>query len=366
MVIIVDNGSCFLRFGTPNVNICNNVIPSVVGAEGSGANRQIIAGERCFENPYYPRVPQRILYQLFQEFRLINSFERIGYLWKYAFEKLKLNPKEHVVLFPVPYFTEGRIQYFENIIKTFFDTLHVPGICIAYQPQLILEFLEERTAIVVDIGDKDTLITAIYENNILSYCRCNIGGENITQSFQNLVNQKGYSFFTSDEIKILREIKEKLVYFNISDETFKPKTFELPDGYVISFGEELYEAPECFFEGNGIHKSIISLVSSFDDTILKKELANNIILAGGSSAIPGFTEKLEQELNWLSTEHLKFFVHCAPSEAIWKGASKRASQSDFHEQCISYQDYKDLGTSIISTFYPEPHQKIKSAKSTIC
>ena len=71
------------------------------------------------------------------------------------------------------------------------------------------------------------------------------------------------------------------------------KSYELPDGQVITIGNERFRAPESLFqpsflgmESCGIHESVYNSIMKCDVDIRKDLYANNV-LSGGTTMYPG-------------------------------------------------------------------------------
>ncbi|CDK27719.1 unnamed protein product [Kuraishia capsulata CBS 1993] len=92
------------------------------------------------------------------------------------------------------------------------------------------------------------------------------------------------------------------------------------------------------------------------DIDLKPQLANNIILSGSTSLIPGLGERLNQELTDLNPG-LKIRIHSVgnPVErkyASWVGGSILASLGTFHQLWVSKKEYEEVGAErlVVSRF----------------
>lgn len=97
-----------------------------------------------------------------------------------------------------------------------------------------------------------------------------------------------------------------------------------------------------------VHRSLLQL-----DIDLKPQLANNIIVTGAASFIPGLTERLYQELCYLNPG-LKIRVNASGNGierkySSWVGGSILASLGTFHQLWVSKQEYEEEGVDRLVT-----------------
>merc|ERR1739838_1082879 len=105
------------------------------------------------------------------------------------------------------------------------------------------------------------------------------------------------------------------------------KSFEMPDGQVITIGSSRFRTPEALFdpsvvglESDGIHKLVFDSIMKCDVDI-RKELYSNIVLSGGTTMYPGIAERLRNEVAALAPKSVPVKVLAPPERkySVWIG-----------------------------------------------
>ena len=288
-------------------------------------------------------------------------------IWRHIYNKLGVQTQDHPVLL-----TEPPLNPFQNREKAaeiLFETFSVPGVFISVQAVLSLYASAVTTGVVLDCGDGVTHCVPVYDGFALSHAisRIDLAGRDVTDHLMLLLRRGGYPFQTSAEFELVRQIKEKSCYVaaiyskeeQYLDDQSKNLTtnFMLPDGRNITIGAEKYRAPEILFnpdkvglECSGVQDCLIQSIQKADID-LRRTLYNSVFLAGGTTMMPGFGERLLSDLRRLSPKEIKIKITAPPDRKIscWLGGSILSSLAAFKNMWIKKHEYEEEGKRILHT-----------------
>ncbi|KAG9448848.1 hypothetical protein H6P81_008813 [Aristolochia fimbriata] len=302
----------------------------------------------------------------FLEFGNIESpmYSRLRHFFATIHSRMQVKPSSQPIVVSVPLChsddTESakasRRQLKDAIYSVLFD-MNVPAVCAIDQAVLSLYAARRTSGIVVNIGFHVTSIVPILRGKIMR----SVGVETIGQGALRLtgylreqMQQRGINF---ESLYTVRSLKENLCYVALDYEAELAKdtraSFEVPGEGVFTLSKERFLTGEILFrpqlggmQAMGLHQAVALCM----DHCHHAELATDdgwfktVVLAGGTSCLPGLPERLEKELRGYVSPAFSDGIKVIPPpygpDSAWFGAKLIANVSTFRDTwCINKKQF---------------------------
>ncbi|MBZ3881069.1 Actin, cytoplasmic 1 [Sciurus carolinensis] len=245
--LVIDNGSGMCKAGFVGDDAPWAVFPSIMGCP---QHQGVMVGMGQ-KDSYVGEEAQRkrgiLILKYPIEQGIVTNWDNMEAIWHHTYNELRVAPEEHPVLL-----TEAPLNPKVNL--------------------------------------------PIYEGYALPHAiLClDLAGWDLTSYLMKILTERGYSFTTTAKREIVGDIKEKLCYVALdfqqemataATSSSLEKNCELPDGQVITFGNERFRSPEALFqpsflgmESCGVHETTFISIMKCDVDIHKDLYANTCCL----------------------------------------------------------------------------------------
>jgi len=369
--LVIDNGSGMVKAGFSGDDAPRAIFPSIVGRPKHQAsmvgmgNKDVYVGDEAQSKRGILKLEYPIAHGI------VTNWEDMEKIWHHTFyNELRVTPSDHGVLL-----TEAPLNPKANREKMgeiMFETFDVPKVYVAIQAVLSLYATGRTTGIVVDSGDGVTHTVPVYEGYSLPHAimRLDVAGRDLTGWMIKLLSEGGYSFVTTAEQEIARDIKEKLTYVAMDFDKEKAeadssgtdadgetldKNYEMPDGKVITIGSARFRCPEALFTPKLLGKEMGGIaVLTFNsiekcDVDIRTDLRGNIIMSGGSTMYPNIEKRLKKDLLGMVPAGQTIEIIAQPERkyAVWLGGSILSSLATFETMWVTKLMWQETGASVM-------------------
>lgn len=254
-----------------------------------------------------------------------------------------------------------------QLAERLFESMRVPALFCSPPAVLSLYASGRTTGIVLDIGEGVTHAIPVYEGFALPHSvqRSDVAGRAVTDRFQRLLRTTaGLCLTTTAEADLVQKMKHDLCYVTTPDNTTSSAAqqekeavceYQLPDGQTITVGSERYQATDLLFDPSLIGSEemgiadVLTTAIALSDLELRSKLYSQVVLAGGTTLLPGLGDRLLYEVRQRAPAATSIRIAAPPDRltTAWTGGSILASLATFRSMWVSRAEYEEHGSNIL-------------------
>lgn len=360
-VVIIDNGSHSIKAGFAGDDMPKCFVSSLLGEKKEGSDDQLV-GDAVRDMEVEMDVRVKSVRSPIDR-GVICDWPGMVKLWTEVFQELGVDASKCKVLV-----TDSPTNSQDNrnhMVSTLFENFGPVGVFVASQASLVPYAAGRMTALIVDCGDSAIHIVPVYEGYTMKeqIQKFPLGGTDVAkfseQSLRNC-NPENTKWSVFDPQAILIKYGKVAEDYDQEVQSSTGHEHTLPCGSKVKVDSLATYSPEMLFnpkiadpesEVKGIHHLIDGCIKSCDIDC-RQDLLSNIILAGGTSLIPGFPERLSKELGDLLGPKFKVVVRPERNVYPWIGGSVMATLPEFSSKWITKEEFENEGTDVVAKRCP--------------
>jgi len=382
--IVIDIGSSTVRAGFAGADKPDIMEPAIVGLEGSDYRFPL-----KFNRPISGIDTKRAWKKSESSSSVdLTDEESLSAILQYSVSSLSSVPgsdamsdSDNPVLISEPSLQNN--AYRQKVVQLLFEKLGCRGAFVCKRSVLSAFSLGKITALVVSVGAGVSNVSCIVGGHSNAHLSTNwtVAGDSIDREIQSRLRAQNSSinflpksfegvkttksFQEAAERYHVRLMKEEICRVSENRDlrvSVGSQAYELPDGTLVDCSKVAQSVPELLFDPK--NRSISSMVNEVidkcktSDESLAQSILGNVVVCGGTSAMTGFSERIQNELS----HGFKNFApvvkcHSGPTAAdkqnsAWIGGSIVASLGNFSSLWITKREYEEHGVGIVGKKCP--------------
>jgi len=283
-------------------------------------------------------------------------------LWEHTFRNVLGVEQEELPVLIADALPLGQSAYPSRqwTAEIMFEKLKVKSLAIFNTAVLSLFSTGKTRGLVVESGEGITQAVPVFEGYAIPHAifKMEVAGQDITAKVQEMM-RRDFSEEQAGSLRVMQALKEKVCRVapdyssamkGADHDDEESKSFELPDGTIIQVKKEVRTgSPEVLFgAGDPTAQSMQKICNEAITTCdldFRQDLVKSLVVAGGTSMLPGLAPRLRSELaSTLPSElarQVDVLVDSQRRYAAWIGGSMFASLSTFNQVAITKPEYEE-------------------------
>jgi actin len=239
------------------------------------------------------------------------DWENMEKIWTHIFNELNVDPRQiNLLMTDSPFATKSDKHKMCDIV---FEKFRVKSFQLCNTASMSMYSTGKVSGLVVESGESLSYTVPIFEGYAIPHAmiKLEVAGQDITQCLINELEQ--CSIKCSQYKETIRGLKEQMCSVSLNFQgdmqrqedpiSLEERSYELPTEEIITVNHrQRFRSSEVIFNPSLLNNPAKGIVEMAFDSIemcdadLRINLYNNIVLAGGTTLMPGFKERFQMEI----------------------------------------------------------------------